>query len=73
MTAMFRRCLVRPPTSAERAALVDFFTRQRDRLQKGQLDAKAIAGEGTGDVVPRAAWTLAARAVLNLDEVITKE
>jgi hypothetical protein len=73
MTALFRRCLVRPPTSAERAALVDFFTRQRDRLQKGQLDAKAIAGEGTGDVVPRAAWTLAARAVLNLDEVITKE
>jgi hypothetical protein len=73
MTLLFRRCIVRPPTAAEGTALVGFFTRQRDRLQKGELDAKAIAGEGTGDVVQRAAWTLTARAVLNLDELLTKE
>ncbi len=72
-TDLFRRCLTRPPTADERAALVEFVTRQRDRLQKGTLDAKAIAGDGSGDVVQRAAWTLAARAVLNLDEMITKE
>ncbi len=70
---LFRRCLVRPPTDAERAALVGFFTRQEARLRKGELDAKAIAGPGGGDAAARAAWTLTARAVLNLDEMITKE
>ena len=32
----------------------------------------AIAGDGTGDVAERAAWTTLARAILNLDEMITK-
>jgi hypothetical protein len=73
MTDLFRRCLTRPPTADERAALVKFFGRQQQRLQQGTLDGKAIAGAGGGDVVQRAAWTLAARAVLNLDEMVTKE
>jgi hypothetical protein len=73
MTSLFRRCLTRPPTVEERTALVEFFTRQRDRLQQGTLDAKAIAGSDASDMVQRAAWALAARAVLNLDEMITKE
>jgi len=71
---LFQRCLSRPPTSEERAALADFYEHQRERLTTGKLDAKAIAGKADGDdVVQRAAWTLTARAVLNLDEMITKE
>ena len=31
-----------------------------------------IAGPGDGDVNARAAWTLLARSLLNLDETITK-
>jgi hypothetical protein len=70
---LFRRCLTRPPSAEERAAIADFFSRQQVRLRKGELDAKAIAGPGEGDLVERAAWTLLARAVLNLDEMLTKE
>ena len=73
MAKLFRRCLTRPPSTQERAALVGFFARQRERLEKGTLDARIIAGTDGGDVVQRAAWTLAARAVLNLDEMVTKE
>jgi hypothetical protein len=70
---LFQRCLSRSPTPEELAALADFHERQLVRLQSGKLDAKAIAGNADGDVVERAAWTLTARAVLNLDEMITKE
>jgi hypothetical protein len=70
---LFRRCLARPPSQDEQDALVDFFTRQRTRLEQGQLNAMTIAPEGSGDLVQCAAWTLVARAVLNLDEMLTKE
>jgi hypothetical protein len=70
---LFRRCLTRPPTAQESAALLDFYRRQCERLRAGKLDAKTIAGGSDGDIVERAAWALAARAVLNLDEMITKE
>jgi hypothetical protein len=73
MSELFRRCLTRPPTPDEAAALIDYHRRQSERLRAGKLDAKAIAGGADGDVVQRAAWTLAARAVLNVDEMITKE
>jgi hypothetical protein len=55
VTMLFRRCLTRPPTADERAALVGFFDRLRGRLEHGTLDAKAIAGIGDGDLVNRAA------------------
>ena len=32
----------------------------------------AIAGPGQGDALERAAWTILARAILNLDEMVTK-
>jgi hypothetical protein len=73
VTELFRRCLTRPPTPKERAALWDYYQRQHDRLKSGKLDAKTIGGGGGGDLVERAAWTLTARVVLNLDEMITKE
>ncbi len=70
---VFRRCVSRNPSDAERDLLVAFYTLHRERLTKGELDATAIAGPGEGDAIERAAWTLTARAVLNLDETITKE
>ena len=68
----FRRCLTRPPGDDEVAVLVKFFEAQKQRFVSQELDAKAIAGDGTGDLTERAAWTTLARALLNLDETITK-
>ena len=73
LTLLFRRCLTRPPTGEERDLLVKYYTAQRARLQSKELDAAKIAGPGEGDAVERAAWTLVARAIMNLDEIIMKE
>jgi hypothetical protein len=73
VTELFRRCLTRLPSEEERTALVAFHNRQMERLQTKQLDAKTIAGGAGGDLVQRAAWTLVARAVFNLDEMVTRE
>jgi hypothetical protein len=73
LTQLFRRCLSRPPSEEERTALAAFHDRQMERLRKGDLNAKTIAGEGAGDALERAAWTLAVRVIFNLDEMITKE
>jgi hypothetical protein len=73
MTELFRRCLIRPPTTKEKAALLAFFHAQKKRLQSGELNAAAIAGAPGPTAVEHAAWTLVARAVFNLDEMITKE
>jgi hypothetical protein len=73
LTALFRQCLTRPCTSGEAESLIRFYDTQRQRLVTKELDAEKIAGDGGGDIVERAAWTLTARAVLNLDEMIMKE
>jgi hypothetical protein len=70
---LFRRCLTRPPGEDELELLVKFFENQKHRFTNHELDAAAIAGPGTGDLSERAAWTVVARALLNLDETITKE
>jgi hypothetical protein len=70
---LFRRCLTRPPSAEEQALLVKFYAAQRARLESKELDAVTIAGPGEGDVTERAAWTLAARLLLNLDETIVKQ
>jgi Protein of unknown function (DUF1553) len=69
---LFRRCLTRPPTREEVALLVKFYEGQKGRLENKELDAASLAGPGSGDAVERAAWTALARALLNLDESITK-
>ena len=73
LTALFRRCLIRWPTAKELDLLRSFHAHQQERLQKNELDAAKIAGEPGGDAAERAAWTLTARGLLNLDEVVTKE
>ncbi|HSU65855.1 MAG TPA: PSD1 and planctomycete cytochrome C domain-containing protein [Tepidisphaeraceae bacterium] len=71
-TSVFRECLTRAPDSEELQALVEFAQKQRDRLKSGELDAQKLAGEGKGDAVERATWTMVARAVMNFDEAVTR-
>jgi hypothetical protein len=71
--SLFRRCLARAPESDERADLVRYYESQKPRFVNRELNAEKIAGPGEGDVNERAVWTVLARAVLNLDEFITKE
>ena len=69
---LFRRCATRPPEKVELALLVKFYTTQKARFEKKELDANAVAGQGEGDVNDRAAWTTLARSLLNLDEFVSK-
>jgi hypothetical protein len=69
---LFRRCLSRPPESQELTMLLQFYKSQKQRFESKELDAATIAGGSEGNVNERAAWTAVARALLNLDEVITK-
>ena len=77
VVTLFRRFLSRPPSDSEQALIAAFYASHRDRLVRGELDPKKIAGladdEDATAAVERAAWTLTARAVMNLDETITKE
>ena len=70
----FRLCVGRSPTADEVAPIVDFQARQVARLASGELDAGKINGEpAKGDPAELASWATVARALLNLDETITKE
>jgi hypothetical protein len=72
MAELFRRVLTRPPTKDELSRLVKFFDAQRARFAAKELDAATVAGKGEGDANERAAWTVVARSLFNLDEAITK-
>ena len=77
----FLLCTSRTPTAAERDAVLALLESRRQRLADGWLNVREIA---TGDpaklpelpanTTPQdaAAWTLAARVLLNLDETISK-
>jgi hypothetical protein len=77
----FLLCLSRKPTDQEREAVLNLVQSRRRRLAEGWLNMREVA---TGDpaklptlpthTTPQdaAAWTLAARVLLNLDETISK-
>ncbi|MCA9213562.1 MAG: DUF1553 domain-containing protein [Planctomycetales bacterium] len=68
---IFRRLLTRPAGETELAKIVDFFQSQVKRFEAGELSTSEIAGDE--NVSPQqAAWTMVARAVMNLDEAISK-
>jgi hypothetical protein len=69
---LFRRCLTRPPRAAELTLLTRFYRVQKQRFLNKELDAALVAGPGD-NLAERAAWTTVARALLNLDETITKD
>ncbi len=81
---LFRRCLTRPPTPEELSELERYFAATRASLDAAESGAAGevlkeadILGLKEGETVThstdRAAWTLVARALLNLDETITRE
>ena len=67
LVELFRRCLTRPPTDEEVVLLSRFLKTQRERLTAKELDADKLGGS-----VEEAAWSLVSRALLNLDEAVTK-
>jgi hypothetical protein len=70
---LFYRCLDRPPTPEELQQLLDFYENQRQRFASGDLPPNKILGtDESSHPVEQAAWTAAARVLLNLDEAIVK-
>jgi mono/diheme cytochrome c family protein len=69
---VFRRALTRKPTADEAELLARFAAAQRQRIAAKELDPQKLAGTKDGDVTEHAVWTAVARAVLNLDEAVTK-
>lgn len=66
----YRRILTRAARPEEVAALKEFLKNQRDRFAAGDLDAVAFAGPGANPDI--AGYSAVFRAILNLDEVVTK-
>jgi Protein of unknown function (DUF1553) len=69
---LFRLCVSRSPQPDEVSMLVHFYQNQRERLARKELDAAKIAGLVGDLAIDNAAWTIVARAILNLDETVTK-
>ena len=77
----FRLCTARTPKPAEVADLIELLQSRRARLSEGWLSVRELT---TGDAnklpdlpphttpVDAAAWTIASRVLLNLDETLTK-
>jgi len=69
---LFQRTLVRPPAPDELRQLLEFIKQQRERIELGAWNPEALAGNGDGPATERAIWTALARALLNLDESVTR-
>ena len=71
VSTLFRRFLTRHPSAEERKALRSYLDQQIDRLDKGELKPTEIANDkkATPDLAGK---ILLARAIMNLDEAITK-
>ena len=68
---LFRKSLSRPADRRELAAIAQFYQAQHDRLATKEIDPVAVLGSADA-TVEQAAWTIVARAVLNLDEAVTR-
>lgn len=72
----FRLCLARPPKPRETAVLRRLLEQQTESFRRAPQDARLVvpAGSASDAGLPHlAAWTTVARALLNLDEFITRE
>jgi mono/diheme cytochrome c family protein len=72
----FRLCVARAPSEAEQQRLMQLLSRVQVSLASAPAEAKRLAPATLpANVAPAqaAAWTLAARVLLNLDEFITRE
>ena len=52
--------------------LIGFFEAQKKRFTNHPADASALVGSGVGVLAERAAWMVLSRALLNLDEAVTR-
>jgi hypothetical protein len=77
----FVLCMARPAKSAELQVVLKLLATNRDRLGRGELQARAIAFSKFSrvedlpvDATPNdiAAWTLVSRVLLNLDETLCR-
>jgi hypothetical protein len=74
-------CMARTPNDTEKQTMLDLLKSQRQRIADGWLNAREVS-TGKADRLPNlpegttpqdaAAWTIAARVLLNLDETISK-
>ncbi|MEO1997025.1 MAG: hypothetical protein ABGZ17_17290, partial [Planctomycetaceae bacterium] len=69
---LFRRLLTRVPSRREMDLLLQFRKKQLARLHDGALRADEI-GARDGTTAELASWIIVARAVMNLDEALTKQ
>jgi hypothetical protein len=71
----FQLCVGREPSARERRRITDFFGRQMDILKlEPESSAKLLPGALEGfDPVEAGAWVGVGRALLNIDEFITRE
>jgi len=75
----FREATSRLPDITERAALLKLLAKSRVRYNDDEKAAEALVRTGLApvakdlDVVELAAWTCVCRAILNLNEVVTRE
>lgn len=73
----FQLCTCRQPTAEEVSVLMNLLTETRQRLSSGELKAAALMAISSRDDQPSlqemAAWFAVTRALLNLDETITRE
>lgn len=65
----FEVCLARPPSPPEQGRLEEFLSRMADAFESDP-DARERSGAGSAD---DAAWTAAARVMINLDEFVTRQ
>jgi len=72
---LFRRCLVRTPNPDEQSRLLALIAAQRKAFDRDPDAATALLGaeKPRADDAELAAWTTAARVLMNLDEFITRE
>jgi hypothetical protein len=82
LTYAFRRCLARRPNRAETSNLLVLLHKETKRFEEGELNPWDLLGANPSmaPLLPRsvtaaelAGWTAVSRALLNLDETITKE
>ena len=71
----FRLCVAREPTPAELSRLTRLLTDFRALCRAKPKDAARLTGRAKagGDAAEVAAWVALARALLNLDEFVTRE
>jgi hypothetical protein len=72
----YRLCLARDPSAAEQERVQTLLSTLERELATDAKEAKRLTPPGTSATIPAsraAAWTLVSRALLNLDEFITRE